>query len=310
MSNPQITHSAIAAHNDGVLAWVFKVANLFTDDGSTKRYPALSSAVERFSAVAKGLIAQTGFLPTGSAAGIKESEVNKPFAVLPWPQANGFVYAMANPRLTDQDSAVLVAIIGALSTTVDETSTRDHEGNQRPGGGYAEKKKDANPEHAQPAVKTNNKTFNAICKELRIKKEGKTFTLDSAIKAGLRAECPAFPAEAATLPTPKGRPSPAFNIPVSFTVKGADGKKTAKSIMLYAMAGAFDVLAFLTSLPKSVTVGDVTNAREEMVLDNAPLFAERGITLLVKGAAKAGKKTAATVVTPSEAPAEDIAAAS
>ena len=309
MSNPQVTHSAIAAHNDGVLAWLLKVATLKTDDESTFRYPALASAVERFKAIASGIIAQTGFLPSGSAAGVKDSEVNKPFAVLPWPQANGFVYAMANPRLTDQDTAVLVAIIGALSTTVDDTSTRDHEGNSKPGGGYSEKKKDAEADHAQPAVKANNKTFNAICKELCIKKEGKIFTLDSAIKAGLRAECPAFPAEAATLPTPKGRPSPAFNIPVSFNVKGADGKKVPASITLYAMASAFEVLAFLTSLPKSITVGDVTNAREEMVLANAHLFAERGITLMVKGAGKVEKKSEAPVVQPSAAPAEDIASA-
>lgn len=274
----QVSHSAIASHNDAVLAWVYKIASFKTDDGATARFPTLNRAVEAFKAITRGMIAQTGFLPTGSNAGAKDADVNKPFDVLPFPQGDGFVYAMANPRLSNQDAAVLVAILAALAQTTDETSIYDMNGKAVVGGGFASKKKDAKDDDAQPRVKANNKTFGALLRELDIKKEGHGYTVESNILSGLRSECPPFPTEALALPVPSSRPSGAIKVTLKVTGKANDGKRVTKDLDLSLNVGPEMVLFFLSALPKAIIAGTLTCARPSVVASWSEAYAKAGFT--------------------------------
>jgi hypothetical protein len=277
----KLNASAIASHNDGVLAWLRdKIATLTTDDKSAPRYPALSGAFERFGQRAAGLIAQTGFLPSGSNAGAKDQDVNKPFDVLPHPQGHGIVYAMANPRIADQDTAVVVAILAALALTTDETSTHDADGKPCQGGGYTIKKRDAADDDAQPRVKSNNKTFGALIRELNIKKEGKVFEMPAGYKTGMRESgVPVFPAEARSLPVPKGRPSGALKFALTVQGKDKEGKKASVSLDFNMNEGAENVLFFLSALPKTFKVSGITCARDTVVASWSEVYAGRGFSL-------------------------------
>lgn len=280
----QITHSSIAAHNDGVLNWLRGLADAVTDDGATKRFPRLSSAWERFASLTSGLIAQTGFLPSGSAAGVNQGEISKPFDFVPHPQANGYVIACANPRNPDQDTAVTMAILAAIAGTVDEASKLDYTGKDCLGGGY--NRVTVKGVSKVTRVKANNPTFNTLVRELNIKKTGKTFTLADGFIPGMRAKgVPAFPADALKMFGGAGRKSRIIHLVLTLSEgKGKERKFTDVDAMFSSPDGAKAFLRVLKPIVKLAHVQD-----PETVAAHLEAFALLGVTLRATDDVKAEK---------------------
>jgi len=283
------TATAIAAHNDGVLAWLRTLAGLVTEEGSIPRFPALRSAFDRLSAAGFNAIVQTGFLPSGSNAGAKDAEeqVNKPFDVLPAPQAGGTVYGMANPRQSDQDSAVVVAALAALAVTTDDSSTHDWRGQSTKGGGFQLKNiKDGETGERRESlakVKTTNGTFLRLIKELSVtvdkpKDKPAVYTLPAVMKDAMRRSgVPAFPAEAVKLPIPKSNAKKAATLWARIRIQ------VTKDRVKETDMGSNDPEAFLVvlqSLTKRVKIGYVRCARESVVDSHSPAFEAAGFRLI------------------------------
>jgi hypothetical protein len=294
---PTITHTGIAQHNDGILDWLRNVVAKAQADGGTLRFPKIASAFERFGTLASGLIAQTGFLPQGTAAGANEAQINRPFDVVPFPQANGYVIACANPRITDQDAAVTVAILAALAVTLDDSSTHDYLGAERLGGGFTMKK------GRLVKVKGSNKTFGAMLRELNITKEGKTFTLADGTKASMRtAGVPEFPADALKLLGGMARKSRLINM--TLTLKNGKGKDAKYTDIVVTFRSPDAAILFVSSFKPAVKLATVQDPA--VVAKHAEAFAAVGVSLQTEDSAKADAPPVkvAPAPAPEEVPAE------
>jgi hypothetical protein len=284
MSN--VNASEIAAHNDGVLAWLTYLTTLTTDDGIAKRHPALSSAFESFLRIASGLVAQTGFLSSGTNSGATkgEYEINKPYDVIPFNQSKAnVVTVVGNVRHADQDATIATAIIAGLVVTTDSKSTHDWRGQEKQGAGHHRKaRKDGSITYPKLSI-SKSKRFSAMLAEAgieRISKKGEPvrYFMSEASKASLRKSgCPVFPAGALSLPLPSGRPSRVFN--ASLTIKV--GKETKVLPLQSGKPETFLLLSKVlkggSSLSTTVEVSDpatVDSWRER--------YADAGLTLIVK----------------------------